>query len=302
MDLYALPPEQFTAARDAAVTGAVAQQDRALATTLKALRKPSIAAWVVNTLIREQAQLLDEVLALGTELAEAQAQGKGAQLRELTEQRHQLVQTVTQQATDRVDRDLTPQVRAEVGATLDAALADPASAQAVRTGQLVRSLSYAGFGGTVDLDGAVAALPSGKGTQSADKRKANAAGAPAQTGRKAKAGQDIQKLEATALNSQGALDEAARHVERVDKELHVAKAKAHQAEQAVEALAADVQRAREALTAAEQQQSQTRSARARAVKEVREIERRAVRAIAALRAAQDASEQSRHALDAARRS
>lgn len=79
MDLYALPPEQFTAARDAAVTGAVAQQDRTLATTLKALRKPSIAAWVVNTLIREQAQLLDEVLALGTELAEAQARGKGGQ-------------------------------------------------------------------------------------------------------------------------------------------------------------------------------------------------------------------------------
>lgn len=117
VDLYALPPEQFTAARDAAVTGAVAQQDRTLATTLKALRKPSIAAWVVNTLIREQAQLLDEVLALGTELAEAQAQGKGA----------------------------------------------------------------------------------------------DAAGAPAQAGRKAKAGQDISKLEAAALRAAQDASEQSRH-------------------------------------------------------------------------------------------
>ena len=301
MDLYALPPEQFTSARDAAVRDAAAQQDKDLATTLKALRKPSVAAWVVNTLVREQAQLLDQLLGLGTELAKAQAQGKGAELRELTERRHQVVQTVTQQAADLVERDLTPQVRAEVTATLDAALADPASAQAVRTGQLVRSLSYAGFGGDVDLDGAVAPLPSAPGKRSAHPPQANAASTPGHAGRKVKAGQEIKKLEASALNGQGALDEAARHVERVDKELHAAKSRALQALQAVEASAVDVQRAREALMAAERRQNQTRSQSARVVKEVRDSERRAERAIAALRAAQDASDRSRLALDAARR-
>ncbi len=47
-------------------------------------------------------------------------------------------------------------MRDEVAATLEAGLSDPASADAVRSGRLVRALSYAGFGG-VDLDGAVAA-------------------------------------------------------------------------------------------------------------------------------------------------
>lgn len=167
--LYALAPEDFTAARDAAAKQAKADGDAAGAKALTALRRPSVSAWVVNRLASDQRPLLDRLLALGPALAQAQAGGRADELRALGRQRRELVEVVTAAAAGGVDRTLTSTVRDEVAATLEAALADPASAQAVRSGRLVRALSYAGFGG-VDLAGAVAeaagvAAPAGRREQ-----------------------------------------------------------------------------------------------------------------------------------------
>ena len=94
-DLYQLPPEDFTAARDAAAAQARADGDRSAATGLKALRRPSVAAWLVNRLAASEAELLASLLALGPELARAQAAGSGEVLRELSAQRRSLVDAVT---------------------------------------------------------------------------------------------------------------------------------------------------------------------------------------------------------------
>jgi hypothetical protein len=272
VDLYALPPEEFTAARDqAAKTDPV----------LKKLRRPSVAAWVVNTLVRQQGQLLEDVLGLGAELAAAQSSGQGAQLRELTEQRHQLVQAVTQQAAGLVDRPLSPQVTAEVAATLEAAMADPASAEAVRSGRLVRSLSYAGFGGAVDLDGAVAVAPS--------------------TSPKPDTSKKVAKLETAALNAQGGLDDAVRHAERVARELEGASAQEAEAQRAEQAAQQALEQAQAVLTAAERDREQARSRRTKAGKEVEALRGKAERASRAVTDAQTASDAARQALDAVRR-
>ncbi|HVM27363.1 MAG TPA: hypothetical protein VM433_06790 [Mycobacteriales bacterium] len=151
--LYALPPEDFTAARDAAARQSA---DRSTRTAVKALRRPTVSAWVVNRLARERAELLEQLLGLGSALAEAQAAGSGDDLRALGRQRRELVQGVVGAATDTVGRELPAGVRSEVEQTLEAALADPAAADAVRSGALVRPLSFAGFGG-VDLSDAVGA-------------------------------------------------------------------------------------------------------------------------------------------------
>src|SRR3954470_373207 len=152
-ELYALPPEDFTAARAAA-----AKADKAAAKDINALRKHTVRAWLVNTLARHEPDLLNELLALGPALAKAQSSGKGDPLRELGDQRRQLVSAVTDKAFEAADREPTAALRSEVESTLEAALADPATADAVRTGRLTRALSYAGFGG-VDLEGAVAVGP-----------------------------------------------------------------------------------------------------------------------------------------------
>ena len=155
-ELYALPPEEFTTARDAAAKQAKAAGDPAAGKELKALRRPSAAAWLLNRLAAEQGALLEQLLALGPALAEAQAAGHADDLRALGRQRRQLVEAVAGTAVSAAGRPVAGPVRDEVVSTLEAALADPSSAEAVRSGRLVRALSYAGFG-EVDLSGAVAA-------------------------------------------------------------------------------------------------------------------------------------------------
>ena len=91
-DLYALPLGEFTAARDAR---AKELKGSDLAAPVKALKKPSLAAWVVNLLVRRDAEQVDQVLSLGAALREAAAGMDGEELRNLTRQRRQLTAAVT---------------------------------------------------------------------------------------------------------------------------------------------------------------------------------------------------------------
>src|SRR2546430_16179668 len=50
--LYELPPEKFIAARDEAADAARRAGDRATATAIGKLRRPTVAAWLVNLLAR----------------------------------------------------------------------------------------------------------------------------------------------------------------------------------------------------------------------------------------------------------
>jgi len=148
--LYALPPEQFTAARDEEVARARQAGDRERARTLGALRRPTVAAWLVNLLARERAEAVAELFALGEALRAAQHELRGAQLRELSSQRRAAVDGLAGQvrglarAAGRPARENLPVD--EVVATLNAALADAEVAAQVRAGRLVRPTSYAGFG------------------------------------------------------------------------------------------------------------------------------------------------------------
>jgi hypothetical protein len=238
--LYAGPPEAFTAARTAA-----AKEHPDLARELRALRRPTVAAWLVNALARAEPDLLDELLALGPALGAAQRAGEADDLRTLGAQRRALLRAVTDRAFAIAGRAPTATSRAEVEGTLDAALADPATADAVRSGRLTRALTYAGFGG-VDLDGAVAV------------------GAPS---RKATPKPDTAAAEAAALEAAGALDDAVRALQRAEGEQQAA----DQALQAADDVRAGAARragsaqqragqAAEEVAAAQRRAEQTRSA------------------------------------------
>jgi len=266
--LYRLPPEDFTAARDAAARAAKAGGDAEAAKGLKALRRPSVAAWLVNGLVAREPALLDQLLDLGPALAQAQAAGAGDALRELGSQRRALVGAIVDRAVALAERSVTTAVRDEVAATLEAGLSDPASADAVRSGRLVRALSYAGFGG-VDLDGAVAAPPRAL----ADEQPGAPDRGPA--------------AEAAALAAAGALDDAVRACERLT-------AQTNDAEQQVEQATLRVDEARAALARTEEEHA-TAADRAEAARQ------RSDQAVAAVRAAQELEEQARRALDRLRR-
>lgn len=154
-ELYGLPLPEFTPARDAR-----SREHRGtdLGQRVKALRKPSTAAWVVNLLVRRDAAQVEQVLAVGTALREAQASMSGEDLRALTRQRRQLTAAVTTQAR-RTARDegtrVTDAVADQVEATLTAAMVDEQCALAVRSGMLVAALATTGLD-AADVAGAVA--------------------------------------------------------------------------------------------------------------------------------------------------
>lgn len=266
--LYALAPEEFTAARDAAAKQAKADGDAGLAQQVKALRKPSVGAWLVNLLATHEADLLEHLLSLGPALAEAQAQGQGDELRHLGTQRRELVGAVTSRAVELGGRPVTAALREEVTATLEAALADPRSADAVRSRRLVRALSYAGFGG-VDLEGAVAAPP----------RAATPKKTPDEDG--------VAQAEAAALAAAGRLDDRVRECERRERERVAAQEQAARAHQEVERLRQGLQDAEAAADDADQQR--------------KAAERAAEKAVEAVRTAQRTEEQARAELDRLRR-
>src|SRR3954471_14399336 len=148
--LYALEPEEFTAAREQAAKDADGDERKAI----KGLRKPTVAAYVANMLARHRRDDVEALVDLGDDLRTAMA-GKG-DIRALGEERRDLVRGLVHDAADAAGRDLTAAVEEEVAATLEAATADPELGQAVMSGRLVKPLRYAGFGSLPDLGDVVA--------------------------------------------------------------------------------------------------------------------------------------------------
>ena len=281
-DLYALPLADFTPARDALAKEHKA--DKALAASIKGLRKASVAAWVVNLLVRRDPDQVDQVLAVGEALRDAQDNLDATQLREFTKQRRQLTASVTT-AARRVAREegvkTTQSVADQVEATLTAAMLEPDAARAVRSGLLVTALAATGLG-DLDLSGAVAvpdalgfsakARPVAppdpskrpqlhvvpdpdadvKARAAADERLADAKAILKETEKEHRAARrSVEKLQARTLQIQSEIDELRTQIaaldstlEEVDDELGEAEAAQAEAEEAVDEARAEVEAAR----------------------------------------------------------
>ncbi|MGY1745635.1 hypothetical protein [Blastococcus sp. SYSU D00695] len=160
--LYAVPPEQFVAARTARVDEARAAGDRPLATAIGGLAKPSTAAWVVNLLVRAHRDEIRSLVELGGLLREAQESLAGDQLRELNTQRGRLLSALTRQAAAGAREHgatVSSAVSGQVEDTLRAAMADPAAGEAVLAGRLTSPLSYSGMGGVTGIRPALRVVP-----------------------------------------------------------------------------------------------------------------------------------------------
>jgi hypothetical protein len=164
--LYAEPLGDFTPARDAAAKAAATGEgaDKDLAARVKALKKPSVAAWSVNVLVRREGDQIDQVLALGESLRAAAESMSGDDLRALTRQRRQLTNALAGTARDLAreqDVRLTAAVVDQVEGMLTAAMLDPVAAQLVRSGLVLTAFTSTGVS---ELDvAAVCAVPEALG-------------------------------------------------------------------------------------------------------------------------------------------
>lgn len=157
--LYALPFDDFVAARTAAAKDAAASKEqRTLAAEVRSLPKPSVAAWTVNMLAARRPETLRQLAGLGTSMRAAQSSLDAPELRRLGQERRQLLGSAVKAAREVAEqqgRKISGAIAAEVEATLRAATADAGAAAAVQSGRLLRGLSADGVD-VVDLSGAVA--------------------------------------------------------------------------------------------------------------------------------------------------
>ena len=208
--LYAQPVDAFTQARNALVREA---EDRELAGAVKALKKPSTAAWAVNLLVRREGEQIDQVLALAASLREAAESMQGEELRALTRQRRQLTgalassaRTLARESGVRLSRAVVDQVEG----MLTAAMLDPVAADVVRSGLVVKAFTSTGVS---DLDVAsVVAVPAALGVR------ANPVDRPKPDLRVVPEGDEVRRARA-----RDEVDRAAAELERVRAEAEEAR-------------------------------------------------------------------------------
>jgi hypothetical protein len=113
--LYGLPLEDFTRERDARAKALRREKERDAAARVAKLPKPSQAAWAANALARERRDLLEELLAAGAELRQAQlGGGDRSSLRAATAAEREAVEALMRAAGE-----LRPGGRKPSAATLD---------------------------------------------------------------------------------------------------------------------------------------------------------------------------------------
>jgi hypothetical protein len=147
-ELYGVPPGEFTPARNARAKELAAAGERALAAEVRKLAKPSVAAWTLNMLVRSHRAEVSELVGLGSEIRHAQGRGARDDMRRLAARRRELVDALLERASETAatGRATGPNVRRQVQQSLEAAVADEASATALLAGRLSDPLLFVGFG------------------------------------------------------------------------------------------------------------------------------------------------------------
>lgn len=263
-ELYGLRPEEFTAARDDHARRARADGRRELARDIRGLRRPTLAAWAGNLLVREQGGQDGQVaplLRLGEELREAHRNLDGEELRALSHKQHQLVDALVTRAERLASREgspLGPQARQEVGRTLHAVLADPDAAREWAEGRLSRPLTAtpgfeaaareaaAGTGrgqrrkpGPAATRGA--AKPDGKEKREKQGKQGKAGGGTART-----AAEEDRKAARLAREAAERADRLRREAEAASEETAASRTNREEAEQRAERLRGELRDAEEA--------------------------------------------------------
>ncbi len=138
-DLYAVPREDFVAARDQLAKELTAAGDDDQAKQVKALRKPTVTAWTLNGLARGRPELVAALVDSHRRLRSADT---GEVLRAASEARMAAIQ----QIIDAVE-ETTEAVRKKMRSTLLAAGTEPTAEEALAAGRLQTELEPGGLGG-----------------------------------------------------------------------------------------------------------------------------------------------------------
>ena len=266
-ELYGLAPGEFTSARDARAKELRGAGDREAANAVKALRKPTVAAWALNQLSRRKGKDLDRLLAAGEKLRGAQeellAGGDRSAFQKAAARERELVAELTATAMELAGEGGTG-LEEKVAATLHAAALDEDTADELRAGRLLREReAIGGFG----------AAPSGGESRPAPRAKKPAPAARKRDAKRERAKADDARARERLAAARTDERHARRELEAAEKALGSAATRA----EAAEAHAADASKraktAKQRLEEARRAQTAARKAHTRAEKALAAAER-----------------------------
>jgi hypothetical protein len=248
-DLYGLPLDQFIPERTALARELRKAGERERASEVAALRKPSVAAWAVNQMVRTQRQPVADLLEAGDALRAAQddvlaGRGDAQSLRAAVEHERAAVDALTDAARGLLSSDgneLSGTIIERVSDTLHAAALDDDARVQVSEGRLERELQHVGLGGLVGFGALGAAPPAPRTEEPAPKR---SAAKKTGTDEKKKA----RERERTAREEAKAREEDRREARATERE---AKRRAERADRAANLARERRDKAAEALREAE---------------------------------------------------
>jgi hypothetical protein len=257
-DLYGLPLEEFTPARDALAKELKGAGRKDEAAEAKSLRKPSLAAWALNRVAREHPDAIERLRAAGAGLREAQDEamsGDAGRLRDAGRALAEEVDRVAGLAADvlrAVGRPVSAAQQEKIVATLRTAAVDDEAGDALARGVLVEELESTGF----------SLLGPGSGTVSAprpsDKTPAPAATSPDGDSIKSLPGAERPpKKPKASKEALEAVDAARRELRRCDAEADMAATRARRRAERAETAA---KRAAEAQREADQARAEAEEA------------------------------------------
>jgi hypothetical protein len=164
-ELYALPLEEFTPARDSLAKRLRDDGDKEAAAGVKALRKPSVPAWAVNQVARADKKAVDALFDAGARLQDAQKKlmrgGDAKAVQEATAAERDAVKKLLAAARKRLEaggHGATESTLERVADSFYATAVDPDARENVRAGRLTKELKRVGFGEVPELS----LVPGGK--------------------------------------------------------------------------------------------------------------------------------------------
>jgi hypothetical protein len=216
-ELYGLPLDAFTAARNDRVKHLRADGVPDAAQAVGKLGKPNAVAWLANHLIRGRRDEVAALLELGTSLRAATAALDATQLRALSKRQREDVTALVGQARElsaEAGQPASDATARGLEETLHAALADEDAGAQLVAGRMTTGLSGSGFPG-VNLTGAAPTGQVSRRDELAQARKAEAAARD--TAKRAE--QAWQAARRTLAKAQRAVTDAAAEVDRLKAEL-----------------------------------------------------------------------------------
>ena len=143
-ELFGLPPDRFTSARDALAKQVRDGGDASGAKAVKGLRKPTLIAWALNQLVRRHREDVERLIASGEQLRTAQRKVlsgvEGSEFRAAMEGRRKLVLALTRRGLEILGEAGrgSQSAREDISRSLEAASTDPDAAAALLEARLAK--------------------------------------------------------------------------------------------------------------------------------------------------------------------